>query len=133
MTTPNELVPTAQPQAAPSGYALIESTETMREVLQLIDENLGSQRFSVLNLPRIKVPAGGAREFRVGGAGGDEPLRQISAVITAFRQARVYWKKAYGFGAGKNPPACTSTDVFIGVGDPGGDCATSPYAKYGTA
>lgn len=125
--------PASRDADAAGGYQLMESREKFSEVLTLIDENLTAQRFNVLNLPRIKVPAGGAREFRVMDASGEEPLRTLSGVITAFRQARVYWKKAYGSGGGKKPPDCSSTNGFVGVGEPGGECALCPYAQFGTA
>jgi len=120
-------------EAAPSAYPLMESEKTMADVLKLIDENLGAQRFSPLHLPRIKVGAGGAQELRVDSPEGARPTRELTGVITAFRQARVYWKKAYGSGGGKKPPDCSSTDGFIGIGDPGGECARCPYAEFGSA
>lgn len=138
MTTTNK--PTAKtvrtefpPAEETSDYPLIESPEAMRSVLTLIDENLGAQKFSVLNLSRIKVPAGGGTEFRVEGAAGPQSERQLQVVITAFRQARIYWKKAFGTGGGKKPPDCTSTDGFLGVGDPGGECSRCPFAAFGTS
>jgi hypothetical protein len=114
-------------------YPLIESDEAMAKVLRLIDENLGPQKFSVLNLSRIKVPAGGGAEFRVESASGAELMRQISAVIPAFRQVRLFYQKPYGTGTGKKPPDCTSNDGFTGVGNPGGDCLRCPNAAFGTS
>jgi hypothetical protein len=117
----------------PEEYPLIRSGEAMAEVLHLIDENLGPQKFSVLNLPRIKVPAGGGTEFRVEGPAGAELARQLPVVIPAFRLARIFWKKAFGTGGGKKPPDCTSTDGFTGIGDPGGECSKCPNAVFGTS
>lgn len=114
-------------------YPLFASPGKMREVLKLIDENLGHQSFTVLDLPHIKVPAGGGPEFRVDDPSGCHSMREVTGVITAFRQARIYWKKAYGAGGGKKPPSCTSTDGLKGEGDPGGYCAECPLAKFGTA
>lgn len=114
-------------------YPLIESQQTMRRALALIDENLGNQKFSILNLSRIRVPSGGALEFRVETASGIENHRTLTVVITAYRMARAYWRKPYGTGKGKQPPDCSSKDGFIGEGDPGGDCAECPLAAFGTA
>lgn len=134
MTTTNKPKPAESfPPMETSDYPLIESPEAMQSVLALIDENLGPQKFSVLDLSRIKVPAGGGAEFRVDSAAGPQSERQLVAVITAFRQARIYWKKAFGTAGGKRPPDCTSIDGFQGIGDPGGECSRCPNAAFGTS
>lgn len=120
---------------APGGgelsYPLFERAN-MNNVLALIDENLDPQSFSILNLPRIRIPSGGALAFRVETAGGEESAAELKGIMAAWRPARVYFKKAYGRG-GKKPPDCSSIDGRMGVGDPGGPCPDCPYARFGSA
>jgi len=114
-------------------YPLLSDPQAMQKTLRLIEENLGGQKFSPLNLSRIKVPSGDDDRFKVETASGTERQAVIVGVITAFRQARAYWAKAYGTGRGQQPPDCTSHDGFTGIGNPGGDCTTCPLAAFGTA
>lgn len=100
-----------------------------REILNLIDENLGGQNFSILSLPRIKVPSGGDTSFLIETAAGNEHARKLTGVISSWRSVRVYWKSR---AAGKKPPDCTSQNGFMGVGDPGGECRACPYARFGS-
>lgn len=126
----------AAPEVIPASsgeFPLISSDQAMKKVTDIIDANLAGQKMSVLNFPQIKAPSGGNIVFNIDSASGREPAREISGVIVAFRQARVYWKKAYGSGGGKKPPDCSSTDGFQGVGDPGGECSACRYAQFGTA
>ncbi|HXA25627.1 MAG TPA: hypothetical protein VNW90_25390 [Acetobacteraceae bacterium] len=104
----------------------------MRKVLALIDENLGGQQFSPRSLARIKVPSGDDRDFKVETPGGVERRSSVTGVITAFRQARAYWKKPFGVGR-VGPPDCSSKDGFIGEGDPGGNCTDCPMAAFNSA
>jgi hypothetical protein len=120
-----EVIPAAE------AFALLKR-DRMKGILALLDENLGGG-FSVLNLPRIRVPTGGALDFRVEGASGETSARRITGILVASRRARIYWRKAYGGGGGKKPPDCTSMDGFVGIGDPGGECRICPYARFGSA
>jgi hypothetical protein len=113
-------------------YPLLQQ-EHMSNVLALIDENLTGQNFNVLNLPQIHVMPGGTQAFRVTTAGGEETPRELEGVVTASRTTRVFWRTPYGAGGAKRPPDCTSTDGFVGVGDPGGECVQCPWSQFGTA
>ena len=133
MTSNADLNPESIPpqRAAPtSEYPLLESPQAMQNMLRLIAENLGRQKFDILSLPRIKVLKDGI--FQVETAAGMEPAKALNSVITAYRQSRIYWGKPYS-GASKEPPSCTSTDGFIGVGDPGGACEKCPFKEFNTA
>jgi len=110
------------------GYPLLDN---FNEVLSLIDENLGKRGFSILSLPRIRVPSGGGLNFRVDTAAGEELPRRIEGLITSWRSARLYWKSRMVQG---KPPDCTSTDGWKGVGDPGGNCqAPCPFSLFGSS
>jgi hypothetical protein len=117
---------------AETGYPL--KPGSIREVLEIIDENLAGRPLNVLEFPKIKLLSGGALNFRLEGAGGDETPRTLEGIIVAWRSARIYWKKPYGGkGGGTKPPDCTSANGWVGIGDPGGDCSKCPYARFGSA
>lgn len=130
MTT-SDSPPAQEVIPAESDYPLLDQPQAMQSVLRLINENLGEQQFNVLNLPKVKLSRDGV--FQIETAGGVETERSITGVITAFRQARIYWGRPYTGQNLKQPPSCTSMDGFIGVGDPGGDCTKCPYAQFKTA
>ena len=64
---------------------------------------------------------------------GEESAKTVEGIIVGWRPARIYWKKGLNEGGGKLPPDCTSIDGFIGIGDPGGACATCPFSKFGSS
>jgi hypothetical protein len=100
------------------------------DVLALFDERLESGGFNILDLPRIRVPSGGAQAFRYDTAAGEETAKKLEGIIVAWRPSRLFWKSR---AAGKKPPDCTSINGFIGKGDPGGLCADCPNARFGTS
>lgn len=119
-------------------YPLLASDDEMAKVLRLIHNNLGVGRgpvptLDVFKLSRIKNPVSGDTVFRVETATSDERHNSLTGIIVAFRQARVYYKRAFGSGQGTQPPDCSSRDGFTGEGDPGGDCTRCPLAAFGTA
>lgn len=112
----------------PPEFPLLEDTNG---ILALFDEKLADGGgLPVLDLPRIRVASGGATNFRVETATGEESPQKIEGVLVSYRTARVYWKAK---AVGKKPPDCSSIDGFIGVGDPGGECAKCPFARFGSA
>ena len=125
--TPNTAIQVVlPPDPAAADFPL---TEDPGGVLALFDERLAEGGLPLLELPRIRIPSGGALSFRYETAAGEEMAKKLEGVIVAWRPARVYWKSK---GAGKKPPDCSSSDGFVGVGDPGGECARCPYARFGS-
>jgi hypothetical protein len=102
-------------------------------LLEVLRDNVGQAGIQTLDLPRIKVPAGGSLMWMISTLEGEESARTIEGVILAWRTGRLYWKRALGEGGGRQPPDCISRDGFVGVGDPGGACAQCPYARFGSA
>jgi len=123
----NQNIQILPPEREPAEFPL---TEDPAGVLALFDERLADGGgLPILDLPRIRVSSGGALAFRVDTPGGEELVKKLEGAIVAYRSARVYWKSR---SAGKKPPDCTSIDGFIGVGDPGGECAKCPFARFGS-
>jgi hypothetical protein len=115
------------PPLAGADFPLLEDPAG---VLALFEERLSDGGgLPVLDLPRIRVASGGALAFRYETAAGEEMAKKLEGVVLAYRPARVYWRSR---GAGKKPPDCSSIDGFSGQGDPGGECARCPYARFGS-
>lgn len=81
---------------------------------------------------RIKIPAGGVTMFEIPGDNPDEPetVKEFSAVILHHHPMYAFYKEKYT--GGSNPPDCGSFDGVTGEGDPGGNCETCPYNKFGS-
>lgn len=132
---PNPSLParhTRGPEPDPATeYPLLANAQTMTSMLRLIDDNLRAGKLDVIKLSRIRVSRDGV--FQVEKAEGPEIERSLEVIITSFRQARVYWGRPYSQANVKQPPMCTSTDGFTGVGDPGGECSKCPFSKFKSA
>jgi len=111
-------------------YPLLRQ-QGQQNILELIEENLGGQNFSVLNFPRIQMPSGGALIFREQTLSGEANDRELEGIMIAWRPARIFYREK--FGGGRKPPDCTSKDGLVGIGDPGGRCSDCHYAQFGTA
>ena len=103
------------------------------EVAEIIRENIGNGTIGQFDLDRIKIPAGGATVWSVPTLEGDEPAKELLGVIVHFQDQRAYWAESFGKGGGGSPPDCSSLDMQVGVGRPGGDCSRCPFAQYGSA
>jgi len=93
-----------------------------------VRESLGpGERITLDLLERAKVPAGGGRAWETEGS-----PQVIDGVMILRRTQRVYWQEKAAASGGGAPPDCRSLDGVIGHGDPGGDCATCPFAQFGS-
>jgi hypothetical protein len=117
---------------ASSRYPILQPTST-GEMQEIMNANVGPHGFSLGDLDRIKVPAGGATSWTVTTLDGDSMVKEFEGIIVAWRVARAYWKISLNEGGGQRPPDCVSKDGFRGVGEPGGDCQKCPLAKFGTS
>ena len=85
-----------------------------------------------LQLDRIKIPAGGSTAFEIPSADGDdsEMVKEITGVILYNHPANAYYTDKYT--GGSNPPDCSSFDGIHGLGNPGGNCKSCPFNKFGS-
>lgn len=95
--------------------------------LNLAEVLAPGETLSFLDLPRLRVPAGGATTWELPDGGA---AKVIEAVILHRQPTRAYWPTA--FDGATVPPACSSADAVIGIGDPGGECSRCPYAQFGS-
>ena len=101
------------------------------KAMAIFRENLGDEPIDVNDLPKIKVPAGGATVWAVPTATGeDEPVKELRGIIVASRNTRAYWPGEYS--GSKDRPDCSSHDGISGFGIPGGSCLTCPMAQWGS-
>lgn len=110
-------------------YAITKFEEG--DLRDIITENLGGGAISAQDLVRVTVPAGGSTTFRVPTLEGEDEKKEVYGIIIHIKNQRVYW--AEPFSGGGSPPDCISEDNLTGVGEPGGNCLTCPFAQFGTA
>jgi hypothetical protein len=114
----------------PSEYAIVKADP--QELLQIIRDNIGGQ-IGAFDLDRCKVPAGGGTMWELPTLEGYKETKEIHGVIVHFSNPRAYWKENFEDSGGGTPPDCSSTDGYLGHGDPGGDCTECPLAQFGSA
>lgn len=110
--------------------ALARSPEQIKEIIQT---NVGQEGLTLMDLDRIKIPAGGATVWSVPTLKGEEHHEEIEGVIVAHKMARAYWERSIKETGGGEPPDCSSDDGVAGLGDPGGNCSQCPLNVFGTA
>ncbi len=100
------------------------------EVEAILADNIGDEALSEFDLPRVKVPSGGGKIWEVPTLTGTKGTETLEGIVVAFKLTRAYWSPDAEPGT---PPQCRSDNAVVGIGDPGGECKTCPFAQYGTA
>lgn len=96
------------------------------EFREAVTENMGDGGMSVSDLMRVKVPSGGGRAWDL----GEETVTSLKGIIVFHTSPNAYWAET--FQGGNTPPDCSSADGHVGVGNPGGECATCPMNQFGS-
>jgi hypothetical protein len=115
-------------EVADTGYLVLQKDSN---IVEIVEENLGSEGVSSYDLDRVKIPAGGATAFEVPTLEGEESIKEIEGIIIFWKTARAYWPEK--FNGENNPPQCSSVDGEVGQGTPGGYCSKCPLAQFGSA
>ena len=112
--------------AVTEGFAVLANRDALNETMM---EDCQGLEFS---FDRVKLPAGGGTAFEIPSAEGDdyEMAKDITGVIVYNHPAFAHYHDKYT--GGNNPPDCGSFDGVTGIGNPGGNCATCPYNKFGS-
>lgn len=86
-----------------------------------------------LGFQRVKIPGGGILRFELPGDDPDNPeyVQTLEGVILHSHNANVYWPEGSEYDD-NIPPQCQSDDGKLGVGCPGGLCASCGYNVFGT-
>jgi len=112
-------------------YAVMQhTTESLNEIIRA---NIGNSDLGPGDLDHITMPAGGGITWEIATLDGDISTKAFEGMIAAWKETRSHWKESYGSTGGNAPPDCSSDDCMTGVGDPGGDCGTCPFAQFGSA
>jgi hypothetical protein len=102
-----------------------------KNAIQLINENLGGEQLSPLDLERIRVPAGGVPVWTIPTVEGEQHEEEFVGIVLKTKTTRQMWRTPFGDGE-KAPPDCVSEDGMSGVGDPGGPCLGCAYNQWGS-
>lgn len=107
--------------------AVVESTFTSDD---LADDMEGLQ----MSFQRIKIPSGGNLVFEIPTDDPDNPNyeKTVEGVLIHHHDANAYWAEGSEYDE-NTPPLCSSVDGKLGIGEPGGLCATCALNLYGSA
>ena len=85
-----------------------------------------------ISFDRVSIPAAGGQAFEVPGElpGETDMVKDFSGVILFHHPMFTYYRER--FSGGNNAPDCGSYDGNVGVGNPGGVCATCPLNQFGS-
>lgn len=83
---------------------------------------------------KLGFPTGGGTSFEIpdpdGAEGETKSVKELKGVIIHNHPAFVMYKEK--FNGGSNPPDCGSYDGVHGFGNPGGECGSCPYNRFGS-
>ncbi len=87
-----------------------------------------------MSFPRVKIPGGGVQQFELQTDDPENPdyVKTLEGVILYHHLNNAYWPEGSEYDD-STPPICSSTDGKLGIGTPGGVCATCAMNQYGTA
>lgn len=87
-----------------------------------------------LDIPQIKVPAGGALQWEMPTGNPQEPDydKHLDVVILFSHNNNAYWPSGSEFDSNV-PPLCQSLDGKTGYGEPGGTCVDCVLNQYGSS
>lgn len=98
----------------------------------LLRDALGGESLKISDLDRVKVPSGGGTTWELPTLDGEKAVKEIEGVIIHRATRRAYWEYAMEDRPDDDDgrPQCSSSDGELGVGEPGGACATCPYNEF---
>jgi len=103
-----------------------------QNAIQLIQENLGGEKLTPMDLERIRVPAGDVPIWTIPTVEGESHVEEFVGIVLKTKTTRQMWFVPYGEGE-KAPPDCVSEDAMRGIGNPGGPCLSCPHNQWGSA
>lgn len=86
-----------------------------------------------MSFTRVKIPSGTV-QFELPTDNPDDPdyVKELTGVIVHHHLNNAYWPEGSEYDENTSP-LCSSTDGKLGIGDPGGVCATCALNEYGSA
>ena len=114
----------------PKNYAIMQGDP--QQFIDVLKDNCQGG-LTPLDLDSAPVPSGGGTMWSIPDLKGEaETTSDIVGVCVLFQDVRRMWEEGYGEGDSDGPPDCQSSDLLVGVGDPGGSCAVCPLARFGS-
>ena len=103
-----------------------------KDIKSIVVDNFGADGLRLTDLERITVPAGGGTMWEVPtiDSEGVDYHKTLTGIIIGSQTGRKYWKTSFDETGGGTPPDCFSADGVDGIGNPGGQCASCPNAKF---
>lgn len=119
-----------QPTTPDMAFALPAMVESCDFTAEELAEDMDGLSMS---FTRIKIPSGGGKFFEIPTDDPDNPesATTLEGVILHHHSHCAYWPESNDDE--DNKPLCSSYDGKVGIGDPGGPCATCQLNTYGTA
>ena len=107
--------------------AMVESCDFTAEELAEDMDGLS------MSFTRIKIPSGGGKIFEIPTDDPDNPdsATTLEGIILHHHAHCAYWPESNDDE--DNKPMCSSLDGKVGIGEPGGVCATCQLNTFGTA
>lgn len=123
----------ALPDEVQSLPVFCQSVQEIKEVLQ---ENLGAANLTASDLDKIKVPSGDTPMWTMQTLEGPKGVGELVGVICAVQMGRSFWASK---DLSNTPPDCSSSDTISGFGRRGPedddgphDCAACPQNQFGS-
>jgi hypothetical protein len=116
-------------------FAIMEMQESVKD---LMEENFGSEPFTISDLTTITVPTGGLTTWTIPSIDGDKEVKEIIGILIYTRMTRTWWEQSYEETGGGVFPDCFSLDGLNGVGkmadrpEVNGVCKQCPMNEFGT-
>jgi hypothetical protein len=113
-----------------SPYAVLR--QDPNDLRELLADALGGETLAFKDLDRIKVPSGGGTTWEIPTLNGEVATKEIRGVIIHRATRRSYWPTPLEDRGDDDDgrPDCASVDGRVGIGNPGGDCASCPMNEW---
>ena len=119
-----------QPTTPDRAFALPAMVESCDFTAEELAEDMDGLSMS---FTRIKIPSGGGKIFEIPTDDPDNPdsATTLEGIILHHHAHCAYWPESNDDE--DNKPLCSSLDGKVGIGEPGGVCATCQLNTFGTA
>ncbi|MFA5636243.1 MAG: hypothetical protein WC977_10095 [Anaerovoracaceae bacterium] len=104
----------------------VMSLAQVQEAMSYLD----GEEFGVFDFPELSVPSGGGTTWTVPTADGEEETKTLDCILMVIQKVRQYYPGE--FTGESIPPQCASPDGKVGIGNPGGECATCQFSQWGS-
>ena len=119
-----------QPTTPDMAFALPATVESCDFTAEELAEDMDGLSMS---FTRIKIPSGGGKIFEIPTDDPENPdsATTLEGIILHHHAHCAYWPESNDDE--DNKPLCSSLDGKVGIGEPGGVCATCQLNTFGTA